>query len=106
MTRTFVTLSVGLLLFVSGLAPVSAQDDPPAEENAAAALSYTLRLAPPGTWFIGVSDWARMKSASGLDILNSSIPEDLRIPAMTGLTRDEAPFAGYAIGLFVGHADA
>ena len=106
MPGTIARVSSVLVLALASFSPAAAQDGPPARQAADQGLSEALRLAPPETTVLFFTDWARIKSAKGLDILTSSIPDEFRIPAMIELTRDEAVFAGFALSRFIGHAEA
>lgn len=69
-------------------------------------LSQTLAFTPPDTTLVTFTDWDRLKAAHGMEILDSTLPEDLRFKGMVELTENDGLFSGYGLRSFEGHADA
>lgn len=97
MTRLGLLCAISALpLSIGGRAIGASVMEPPEE-----ALSF----APPGTIFIGFSDWSRMKAACGLETLDGSTPAELRLDALHRIMIEEAPFARFGADSLVGHVE-
>ncbi len=108
MTQPFRSLLAGLLATLACSLPAVAASPAPSGSSGTGSdpLGEAVTMAPLGTSSILFTDWAAMKAAHGLEDITGATPLDGRMDAMLSLGKIEAPFAGYAIGRFRGHADA
>lgn len=82
---------------------MAADDDGPTPGDG---LSQALAFAPPDTTVVTFTDWDRLKASHGLEVLDSTLPDDLRLTGMIELTEDDGIFSGYGLRYLQGHADA
>lgn len=61
---------------------------------------------PPDASWMTFTDWDALKAAHGLEILDSSLPEELRLKGMIELTDDAGIFSSYGLSHLRGHAEA
>lgn len=98
-------LTTALLLIVALPAfAATAADDPRVAPTSS--LGQALAFAPPGTTTLTFTDWDTLKDAHGLEILDSTLPEDLRIRGMMTLTESDGIFSGYGLAHLQDHAES
>ncbi len=100
--RTWLFIALPLAAALLPLGAIAADAAAPASESG---LLQALAFAAPDTSLVTFTDWDRLKTAYGLESLDSTLPEDLRPKGMLELTEDDGIFSGCGLRHIRGHAE-